>query len=170
MRLFDISVLGWIHTIACIIALPSGLYLLAAAKGTKRHRSIGRWYLVSMVIGAATALGLYAPIAGIAPGFNRFHWMAVVTLVALAFAYTGARRQAQAPWAYVHPMGMVVSYYMLIGALINESFARVHALAAFGARTVGLVQAANMALFLALLVAVAVKVGHKRARLRAAAA
>ncbi|MCV5736747.1 hypothetical protein OFN56_33095, partial [Escherichia coli] len=90
---------------------PTGLVLLAMPKGTPRHKRIGRWYLVSMVIGSVTALGLYAPIQGIAPGFNRFHWMAVITLIALAVAYVGARRQAKALWAYAHPAGMIVSYY-----------------------------------------------------------
>jgi hypothetical protein len=118
-----------------------------------------------------TALGLYAPIDGIEPGFNRFHWMAVITLIALAAAYVGARRQAKAPWAYVHPAGMIVSYYMLIGALINESFARVGLLQAFAdSRVIGLIQAANMALFFAFLIAVITKIGVKRARMRAATA
>lgn len=169
MRIFDISLLGWIHTLACAIALPAGLVTLAMAKGTPRHRRVGRWYLILMVIGSVTAFGLFAPIAGIEPGFNRFHWMAVITLIALAAAYVGARRQAKAPWAYVHPAGMIVSYYMLIGALINEAFARADLLQGFvGGRVLGLVQAANMALFFALLIAVLAKIGVKRARLRPA--
>ncbi|MGE3335793.1 MAG: DUF2306 domain-containing protein [Rhodospirillaceae bacterium] len=169
MRLFDISVLGWIHTLTCVIALPAGLALLAMTKGTARHKRIGRWYLISMVIGSVTALGLYAPINGIAPGFNRFHWMAIATLIALAAAYVGARRQSKALWAYVHPAGMIVSYYMLIGALINETFARADFLQVYqGSPVLGLTQAANMALFFALLIAVMAKVGVKRARLRAA--
>lgn len=166
MRIFDISALGWLHTLACIVALPAGLWLLMAAKGTPRHQRIGRWYLISMVIGSVTALGLYAPIAGIEPGFNRFHWMAVMTLIALGFAYIGARRQAKAPWAYVHPAGMLTSYYMLIGALINESFARADVLQAYaGGRVLGLTQAANMALFFALLIVVLTRIALKRARL-----
>lgn len=169
MRIFDISLLGWLHTLACIVALPTGLALLAMPKGTPRHRRLGRWYLISMVIGSVTALGLFAPIQGIAPGFNRFHGMAVITLIALGVAYVGARRQAKAPWAYAHPAGMIVSYYMLIGALINEVFSRADLLQVYqGSRVLGLAQAANMALFFALLIAVMAKVGVKRARLRAA--
>lgn len=124
-----------------------------------------------MVIGSVTSLGLYAPIAGIEPGFNRFHWLALATLAALAVAYVGARRQHKALWAYLHPAGMVISYYMLIGALINEAFARADMLQVYaGTRVPGLTQAANMMLFMAVLGYFAVRVAIRRARLRAVAA
>lgn len=171
MRIMDISILGWIHTLTCIIALPAGLAVLAMRKGTPRHRRLGKWYVVAMVIGSVTSLGLYAPIAGIAPGFNRFHWLALATLVALAVAYAGARRQQKALWAYLHPAGMVISYYMLIGALINEAFARADVLQVYaGTRVPGLTQAANMMLFMAVLGYFAVRVAIGRARPRAVAA
>ena len=171
MRIMDISILGWIHTLTCIIALPAGLAVLAMRKGTPRHRRLGKWYVVAMVIGSVTSLGLYAPIAGIAPGFNRFHWLALATLVALAVAYVGARRQQKALWAYLHPAGMVISYYMLIGALINEAFARADVLQVYaGTRVPGLTQAANMMLFMAVLGYFAVRVAIGRARPRAVAA
>lgn len=171
MRIMDISILGWIHTLTCIIALPAGLAVLAMRKGTPRHRRLGKWYVVAMVVGSVTSLGLYAPIAGIAPGFNRFHWLALATLVALAIAYVGARRQQKALWAYLHPAGMVISYYMLIGALINEAFARADVLQVYaGTRVPGLTQAANMMLFMAVLGYFAVRVAIRRARPRAVAA
>lgn len=167
----DISILGWIHTLTCIIALPAGLAVLAMRKGTPRHRRLGKWYVVAMVVGSVTSLGLYAPIAGIAPGFNRFHWLALATLVALAIAYVGARRQQKALWAYLHPAGMVISYYMLIGALINEAFARADVLQVYaGTRVAGLTQAANIMLFMAVLGYFAVRVAIRRARPRAVAA
>ncbi len=171
MRIMDISILGWIHTLTCIIALPAGLAVLAMRKGTPRHRRLGKWYVVAMVVGSITSLGLYAPIAGIEPGFNRFHWLALATLVALAIAYVGARRQQKALWAYLHPAGMVISYYMLIGALINEAFARADVLQVYaGTRVAGLTQAANMMLFMAVLGYFAVRVAIRRARPRAVAA
>ena len=167
MRLMDISILGWIHTIACIVALPGGLAVLALRKGTPRHRRWGKAYVVAMVIGSVTSLGLYAPIAGIEPGFNRFHWLALATLAALAVAYVGARRQHKALWAYLHPAGMVISYYMLIGALINEALARADLLQVYaGTRVAGLTQAANMMLFLGVLGYFAVRVAVRRTRQR----
>ena len=169
MRISDISILGWIHTLACVIALPAGLAVLAMAKGTAQHKQVGRWYLVSMVVGCVTAFGLYAPIKGAAPGFNVFHWLSLATLCALAVAYVGARRQALASWAYLHPLGMMVSYYMLIGALINEAFSRADMLQIYaGSRVPGLTQAVNMALFLAVIFYFVVKVALRRARQRAA--
>lgn len=163
MRLADISLLGWIHTLACIIAFPAGLAVLAMMKGTPRHKRIGRWYLVAMVVASLTALGLYAPIQGIEPGFNRFHWIAVATLAALALGYVGARRQRRAVWAYLHPLGMVVSYYMLVGGGINEAFSRIYALQPLaGGRVPGLTQAAAMLLFLVVLGVLLAKVAMRR--------
>lgn len=168
MRIMDISILGWIHTLACIIALPAGFAVLAMVKGTPRHRRLGKWYLVAMAVGSVTSLGLFAPIPGIEPGFNRFHWMALATLAALFVAYVGARRQHKALWAYLHPAGMVISYYMLIGALINEAFARADVLQVYaGTRAAGLTQAANMMLFMGVLGYFAVRVALRRARSRA---
>lgn len=170
MRFMDISILGWIHTLTCMIALPAGFAVLAMAKGTARHQRVGRWYLITMLIGTVTAFGLYAPIAGMKTGFNLFHWLAVVTLIALGLAYYGARRQTAALWAYLHPVGMVVSYYMLIGALLNEVFARADALQRFaGGQVLGMVQGTNMMLFAVVLLYFIVKVGMRRSRLRVAA-
>jgi len=68
----------------------------------------------------------------------------------------------------VYVIGIVLSI-ILIGALINEAFSRADLLQVYqGSRVLGLAQAANMALFFALLIAVMAKVGVKRARLRAA--
>jgi uncharacterized membrane protein len=170
MRIFDISILGWIHTVACLIALPTGLAVLAMTKGTSRHRRVGLWYFYAMGAANLTALGLYAPIKGIDPGFNRFHWMAVGTLAALAVAYVGARRQREALWAYLHPTGMIVSYYFLIGGLINEVFSRAGALQSYREPAVGLAQAANMLVFAALLIVALIGVNRRRGRLTALAA
>ena len=170
MRIFDISILGWIHTLACLAALPTGLAVLAMAKGTLRHRRTGLWYFTAMVAANLTAFGLFAGVPGIEPGFNRFHWMAVATLIALAFAYVGARRQRQALWAYVHPAGMIVSYYFLIGGAINEGFSRIDALQAFRGRELGVTQAVNMLVFTVVLIVALVGVARKRGRSRLVAA
>lgn len=167
MRLFDISILGWIHTLACLVALPTGLAVLAMTKGGARHRRIGLWYFYAMVAANITALGIYTGIAGIEPGFNRFHWMAAMTLASLAIAYVGARRQREALWAYLHPVGMVVSYYFLIGGLVNEVFSRVAPLQPFRGAMQGMAQGVTMLVFTVVLIYFLVAVRRQRARSRA---
>jgi hypothetical protein len=39
-----------------------------------------------------------------------------------------ARRQRHGVWAYAHPVAMALSYYVVLGGLVNELFARVEAL------------------------------------------
>ena len=164
MRIFDISVLGWLHTLVCLVALPTGFAVLAMTKGTARHKRIGHWYLISMALGSATALGLTAPIPGFAR-FNVFHWLSLATLVLLGLAYMAARRQAKAPWAYLHPLGMALSYYMLIGALINELFVRAPFLQRFkGTPALGITHGTAMMVFIAVLAYFAAKVAMRRAR------
>ncbi len=170
MRIFDISVLGWIHALACLVAIPVGFAVLALTKGTARHRRLGFWYFSSMVLANLTAFGLYAPIPGIEPGFNRFHRMAVITLAALLVAYAGARRQREALWAYLHPTGMIVSYYLLIGGAINEAFTRADALQAFHGPALGMTQGVNMLIFVVLLINMLAHVARQRARIRSVAA
>lgn len=169
MRVLDISVLGWIHTLACLVALPTGLAVLAMVKGTMRHRRLGTWYVGAMVIANLTAFGLFAPISGVGPGFNRFHVMALITLIALLVAYVGARRQRQALWAYLHPTGMIVSYYFLIGGLINEALSRIEALAPVRGPGQAIAQSVNMLAFTVVLIVALLGVAQRRSRLRAAA-
>ena len=129
MRLDDISLLGWLHSIACMIALCAGPLVFAMRKGTRRHRTIGYWYVGAMAVANLTALGLFAPIAGL-PAFNMFHWMAVATLIMLALGVWAARNQRTALGAYGHPTMMVLSFYMLIGGGLNEVFSRIGVLRA----------------------------------------
>ena len=123
MRLADIGWIGWIHSLACLIALATGLLALLLTKGTPRHRLLGRWYSFAMAAANLTALAIYKPIPGL-PAFTPFHWMAVGALAWLAIALYAAPRQRIAIWAYLHPLCFLASYYMLVGGLINELFAR----------------------------------------------
>jgi uncharacterized membrane protein len=132
--ILGISILGWLHSAFCVVALCAGPFALVMTKGTRLHKTAGYIYAVSMLIGCATALGLYAPIPGL-PTFNRFHWMSIATLVMVAFAIWAAPRQRSRLGAYVHPMAMIGSYYMLLGATINEAFARIEPLRVYAIAT-----------------------------------
>jgi uncharacterized membrane protein len=131
MLIANISAMGWIHTIACLIALAAGGYVLAGRKGTRRHRRIGWWYVMSMLVLNLSILAVYnfdiVPGAGQGPGrFGIFHWMTLATLLATVLAVIGAVRQRHSRvWAHVHAQAMLFSYYMLVGGLINELAVRI---------------------------------------------
>jgi len=191
MQMNGVTLLGWLHAAACVIALLAGAFQLIGPKGTPKHRRLGRWYFYAMLFATVSVFGIFhfdlipstPPVAG--PGvFGIFHWEAVVTLSVLLIGFYAASRQKRAIWAYLHPFSMLFTYYMLVGGLINELFVRVDVLHAFaitqsrGVRNiaaspvVGLTQFAAMVLFLLLVTTFLVKVARyrRRARLPAVAA
>jgi uncharacterized membrane protein len=120
----DMSAPGWVHTIACLCALAAGAVVLGRPKGTARHRSIGRLYLVSMLATNLTALGIYRNGVFFFP-----HWFAVAALIVIAIGFVCVRfRRPRAYWRNAHLTCMVASYYMLIGGGVNEVFLRVRVL------------------------------------------
>ena len=181
MRVDDISVLGWLHTVACMVALFAGPLVLALAKGTRFHRRAGYLYAFAIGIASITALGLFAPVPGL-PTFNRFHWMSIATLAMVALGVWAAQHQRRALGAYAHPLLMIGSYYMLIGGALNEAFARIGALraaamagspwahAVLETRLLNQTQGITMLIFLGLIAWFMVKVARSRSRRAAAIA
>jgi uncharacterized membrane protein len=162
MHIHDITLIGWVHTLACLIALVAGGWNIVGAKGTPRHILMGRVYVVAMIVLNLSAFAIYKfDIAQFAPFkagpnvFGFFHWLAVAALVFVLVGYYAARHQNRAFWSYVHPVAMTLSYYDLVGGGINEAFARLDPLRAlavastggarFGAPVIGMTQTAAMA-------------------------
>jgi uncharacterized membrane protein len=164
----DLSWLGWIHAVACVVALATGALVLLGPKGTRRHRTGGRLYLMAMLVTNLTALGIYR--SGV---FFFPHWFAVAALTAIAVGLLCVRlRQPKAYWRNAHLTCMVASYYMLIGGGVNEMFLRVHVLHAMApdvlnSPLVGMTHFANMAVFVILILYFNVKYWSGRARLLA---
>lgn len=138
MLLTGISLLGWVHTIACLVAIFAGAYVLCAPKGTRRHRYWGWWYAGSMLVQNISIMAVYR--FDIHPGkspqigphiFGIFHGMALAALAAVVLAIFAASRQKRLLWAHVHVQAMLFSYYLLIGGLINEMFVRITVLRNF---------------------------------------
>lgn len=132
MNIANISFLGWIHTIACAAALFIGAYVLTAKKGTRLHRYWGSWYVGAMGVLNLSALAIYrfdilpGATFKVGPGvFGLFHIESLIEIVIVALAFYSASRQKRAAWAYMHPQLMLLSFYLLIGGLINEAFVRV---------------------------------------------
>lgn len=132
MHVSDLLPIGVVHALACLIALAAGAWNLVMRKGTPGHRTVGTAYMLSMIVLNISAFAIYKfDIASFQPfkagpnTFGLFHWFAVVTLVFIAIGWFAATRQNRAFWSYVHPVMMVLSYYMLLAGGINEIFARV---------------------------------------------
>ncbi|HET7585182.1 MAG TPA: DUF2306 domain-containing protein [Gemmatimonadaceae bacterium] len=187
MRLAGISVVGWMHTLACTLALFLGAVNIVAVKGSASHKRRGWAYVVSMVVANALTLFIYhfdLPLTATqhpGPGiFGFFHALAVAALLlTLAGAYASTR-QERALWAYAHPTFMILSYYVLLGGLVNELFARVEALRpyavtvvdgrqTFGSPVLGMTQSAVMLATFLMLVLFAVKVWRYRRTARSVA-
>ena len=189
MLIENISAIGWLHSIACVIALAAGAWNLVMPKGTAIHRLVGRAYFYTMVVVNLSVFAIYRfDIAHFRPfvagpnTFGLFHREAVATLLVLLLGVYAAPRQQRAFWAYVHPLSMLTTYYMLIGGLINEAFVRITALRAvvraqahgpsdfFSTHAVGMAQGSAMLLFIVLFLYFIVKVALYRRSARRGAA
>ena len=162
MHVADITLIGWIHSLACLVALVAGALNLVAEKGTAQHKAVGGAYFWSMVLLNLSAFTIYRfDIAHFRPFvagphvFGLFHWFAVTGLALVLIGRFAADRQDKAFWAYTHPVAMILSYYDLLAGGVNEIFLRIdvlHALAyprgttAIGSPVIGLVQTGWMAL------------------------
>jgi uncharacterized membrane protein len=187
MNMHGVSLIGWLHSITCTVALLAGGWNFLRPKGTATHRLVGRIYFYVMLFANLSVFAIYhfdivfsKPVK-FGPGhFGIFHWEAVATLIALLIGVFAASRQRRAFWAYAHPIAMLFTYYMLIGGLINELFVRVAVLRNFalahgrfnvaGSPIVGMAQFAAMLVFLVLLIYFPVKVALYRRRVSLAAA
>ena len=74
----------WIHLSAVLPAIPLGGYLLLARKGTKRHKQLGKLWLVLMLVTATSAIfiqssGGFSPIHLLIPATFHAAWKTVAT-------------------------------------------------------------------------------------------
>lgn len=147
----DLVPLGWVHSLACLVALAAGAYVFATAKGTRRHRQVGQVFVISQVILNLTALGIYQVGSFFFP-----HVLAIVTLVLIAAGWGSARLiRRHGVWKHVHLSSMILSYYLLIGGGVNEVFLRIDAMRDLvsreGAQMINMTHGAVMLMFLVLL-------------------
>lgn len=132
MNMTGVSLIGWVHTLAATAAIVIGVYLLFGRKGTPFHRLTGRWYIYTMIVANVLSFGVYhfdivhfVPFDAGPNRFGLFHWESVFTLFFLLLGWYAALHQRRAIWAYLHPVSMLITYYMLMGGLVNELVVRV---------------------------------------------
>jgi uncharacterized membrane protein len=131
MNMVGVSAIGWLHTFASLVALALGAFVLMRKKGTSLHRLVGKIYAGALLVAGFSAFGIYhfdiqfVPFKA-GPGvFGLFHYETVVLLAFLFFALFTARRQRHAFSAYAHPISMLVVFYNVVAALLNEAVVRV---------------------------------------------
>lgn len=179
MRLDDVSLIGHIHALACVVALLAGGWNMLTFDRGKGHRLRGLVYAWSMIAANLLVFTIYDFDVDLAAGragpgmFGFFHWLAVFSLAFTGIGWFAAYRQQHAVWAYMHPISMALGYYILVGGLINEAFVRIEALRPmayvmtehgprFGAPVVGMTQSAAMLATLVLIVLYVVRVALRR--------
>ncbi|HUL93155.1 MAG TPA: hypothetical protein VLV56_12465 [Burkholderiales bacterium] len=80
-----LSTLGVIHTAISLVALVSGFIVLIRDKEISPKNRLGQTYLLATLLTAATALGIFRH-----GGFGPPHVLAILTLAALAVAWTAS--------------------------------------------------------------------------------
>lgn len=147
----DLLALGWVHSVACLIALAAGPLAFGTRKGSPRHILSGRVYVLSMVVLNLSALGIYR--LGV---FFFPHMLAALTLALVAVGWASARFHWPRPlWRHLHLSTMIGSYYLLIGGAVNEAYLRIESLRQIanreGPQVIGLTHGVVMLAFLVLL-------------------
>src|SRR5262245_12889218 len=120
----DLSVIGWLHAIVCVVAMAAFVPAMLARKGSPRHRAAGKMYALAYLALCVTSFGIYAE--------QRFwfpHWLPLAGLLVLAAGYLAVRAKPRG-WRQVHLVAMLLSAYNLFGGAVNEAFLRIRVLRA----------------------------------------
>lgn len=116
------STLGWMHVIFGLAALLAGTAVIFKRKGTRWHRTLGHFYLTSMI--ALNLTGLF--IFNLFGTFGPFHWLALASLLTLIMGMIPVfRRRPQGQWLQRHAAFMNGSYVGLVAATAAEVTSRI---------------------------------------------
>lgn len=112
---------GVLHTVFSFLAIGAGAWVLLIPKGTRWHRTIGHFYVMSMLGVIVTALSIYDLTGTVSP----FHLAAAIALVTLAGGlYSVLGRRPKKSWIEAHAIWMSWSYIGLMAAFVAESMTR----------------------------------------------
>ena len=114
-----------LHTVISLVAIASGLIVLAAM--LRGHRPSG-WtalFLVTTVLTSVT--GFMFPFAGVTPGIVFGVISIVVLAIALAALYV---RRLNGSWRWIYVVTALVALYLNVFVLIVQAFQKVAALRA----------------------------------------
>lgn len=114
-----------VHTALGVVALATGLFVLARRKGDRPHRIAGRVYAGALAALCVLSFGLRDSTQFFA-GLGPFHVAAVVSFVTVSAGVVVVRRRRE-NWLAAHYMWMAWSYIGLVmatgGHVVNPLFA-----------------------------------------------
>jgi uncharacterized membrane protein len=117
------TLIGWTHTISAIFSLIFGIIVLFEIKGGIRHKKFGLYYFYAMLINNVTALLILN-----ATGKWFFpHYLAIVCLIVIVPGIIAIKLKHKY-WLNIHIISMILSFYLLIGGAINETFLHIPSL------------------------------------------
>jgi uncharacterized membrane protein len=124
------NTLGWTHIVFGVMALLAGTAVLVIRKGTRWHRTLGHFYLTSMVGLNVTGLSIY----NLTGYFGPFHWLALSSLLTLIAGMIPVfTRRPKGRWLEKHAIFINISFIGLVAATSAEITSRIPGLeSAFG--------------------------------------
>ncbi|MDX1587215.1 MAG: DUF2306 domain-containing protein [Balneolaceae bacterium] len=109
--------LGTAHVALAIAALIIGAAIAFLPKGGRRHRTLGYFYAISLLLVNVSALSVYEEAVGMGP----FHILAVISLLTLISGFIPAfLRRPVSSWLYLHAYFMSWSYVGLVAAGVAQ--------------------------------------------------
>jgi len=120
------TLLSWTHTISASLSLVFGIIVLFGVKGDLKHKKIGLWYFYAMLLNNITALFILN-------AFGKWffpHYLAIACLIVIIPGIISIKLKHKY-WLKVHIICMVLSFYLLIGGAINETFLHIPSLRPF---------------------------------------
>lgn len=108
---------GIIHVVLAIAALIIGAVVAFRPKGGRRHRILGYFYAIFLLLVNVSALSVYKESVGMGP----FHILAVISLVTLISGFVPAfLRRPVSSWLNLHAYLMSWSYVGLVAAGVAQ--------------------------------------------------
>ncbi len=117
------TIVSWTHTISASLSLILGIIVLLGVKGNLKHKKIGLWYFYGMLTNNITALFILN-------AFGKWffpHYLAIACLTVVIPGIISIKLKHKY-WLNVHIICMVLSFYLLIGGAINETFLHIPSL------------------------------------------
>ena len=112
--------IGWLHTIAAIIALITGSIVLTKTKGNQTHKIIGYVYATNMLVVCFTAFMIYK----VHGSFGVLHVFAVISTITLIFGMIPLYLKRKSGYIVQHLSWMYWSVIGLYCAFAAELFTR----------------------------------------------
>jgi len=120
--MFGLSTLGFVHTALSLMALATGLVVVAGLLAGRRLNGWTSAYFVTAVLTDATGFALPRP-------FDIVHWLGVAMAAALLIAILARYPFGLAGrWRPTFAVATVASVYVLVFFTIGEAFLRIPAL------------------------------------------